>query len=56
MDYETLYDAYYQAFTDRGVPHFEASQLADGMAATGGVVPPSLQVLAQYVTATYLNA
>ena len=56
MDYETLYDAYYQAFTDRGVPHFEASQLADGMAATGGLVPPSLQALAQYVNVTYLNA
>ena len=55
MDYDTLYASYYQAFTDRGVPHVEASQLADGMAATGGLVPPSLQALAHYVTLTYLQ-
>ena len=51
--YNDLYAAYYQAFKSKGVPDFEARQLADGMAATGGTVPRHLQALAQRITRDY---
>lgn len=51
----SLYDAYLQAFLDRGVPLEDAETIALDLALNRGYLSPELRELARFVIETYLN-